>query len=378
MKKLLSLLMALTVIVSSLSLTFSVSAADNGGQTVVKAVELSCDSQWREFPGNTESVSDYFRITVSSTGKLNLKIETFSQLEVTLFNSDFTKQYFTAYATPFQNSETVIRNQVITAGTYYLSVKCDGKYKINATFGGNCYENPQILKSDTVVTGTNTEDESGWWYKLTIPSDGLYIFSATAYGNADFRIYNSSLTSTIEDIALSGTSESPVSQKKNISFDKGTYYVCVNSDAKYKLSWCKLTKENCNHSYTHQYIKATYTKKGYQLNVCSVCGYKYKSNYSDKKKLSTPSLYSLKKGSKKISVSFGRSFNATGYQIQYSTNRNFKGKSVKKITTKDLTKNITNLKGRTKYYVRVRAYKKVDGKTVFSSWSDIKSVTTKK
>lgn len=381
MKKFLSLLMAITVIVSSLSMTFSVSAADLGqikNEITDSSVELPCDSQWKEFAGNTQSVRDFYKITVNATGKLNLKIQAYASLEATLSNAEFTKEYFTAYAVPAQNPETVIRNQVIQAGTYYLSVKCDGKYKINATFGGNCYENPQVLKSDTEVTGSRTETEGGWWYKLSIPSDGIYIFSATAYGNADFRIYNSSLTSSVDNIALSGTDKAPVSQKKNVTLDKGTYYICVNSDAKYKLSWSKLTQKNCNHSFTHQYIKATYTKKGYQLNVCSICGYKYKSNYSAKKTLSAPALYSLKKGSKKISVSFGRSFNATGYQIQYSTSKKFSGKSVKKITTKNLTKSITNLKGRTKYYVRIRAYKKVDGKTVFSAWSDIKSVTTKK
>lgn len=381
MKKFLSVLMAITVIVSSLSLTFSASAADLEqikSEITDNSAELPCDSQWKEFAGNTDSVRDYYKIVVSATGKLNLKIEAYASLEATLTNAEFTREYFTAYAVPVQNPETVIRNQVITAGTYYLSVKCDGKYRLNATFGGNCYENPQVLKSDTEVTGSSTEVEGGWWYKISIPSDGIYIFSGTAYGNTDFRIYNSNLTSSIDNIALSGTSKAPVSQMKNVTLDKGTYYICVNSDAKYKLSWCKLTQSNCNHSFTHQYIKATYLKKGYQLNVCSVCGYKYKSDYSAKKTLSAPALYSLKKGSKKISVSFGRSFNATGYQIQYSTNKKFTGKSVKKITTKNLTKTISKLKGRTRYYVRVRAYKKIDGKTVFSPWSDVKSVTTKK
>ncbi|MGN1328738.1 MAG: fibronectin type III domain-containing protein [Eubacterium sp.] len=381
MKKIFSLLMAIVVIVSSLSLSFSVSAADLEqikSETVGNAKELPCDSQWKEYSGNNSAFRDFYQITVASSGKLNLKIEASASLEATLTNAEFTREYFTVYAVPAQKAETVIKNQTVTAGTYYLSVKCDGKYRLNATFGGNCYDNPQLLEPNIEVAGASTEIEGGWWYKLNIPSDAIYIFSASSYGNTDVRIYGNDLTNAIDNIALSGSSDAPAAQKKNVSLDKGAYYICVNSDSKYTLSWCMLTQDNCTHSFTHQYIKATYTTKGYQLNVCSVCGYTYKDNYSAKKTLSAPALYSLKKGSKKISVSFGRSFNATGYQIQYSTNKKFTGKSVKKITTKNLSKTINNLKGRTKYYVRVRAYKKVDGKTVFSPWSDIKSVTTKK
>ncbi len=381
MKKFFSLLMAVVVIVSSLSLSFSVSAADLQqikAEIANNTTELPCDSQWKEYVGNTNAVRDFYKITVATTGKLNLKIQSGASMEATLTNSEFSREYFTAYAVAGTQPETIIRNEVITAGTYYLSVKCDGKYKLNATFGGNCYYNPQVLEANTKVTGSGTENEGGWWYKLNIPSDAIYIFSASSYGNTDFRIYGNNLNTAIDNIALAGSSKAPASQKKNVTLNKGTYYICVNSDSKYSLSWCRLTKKNCTHSFSHQYIKATYTSKGYQLNVCSICGYTCKDNYSDKKVLSAPALYSVKKGSKKISVSFGRSFNATGYQIQYSSNKKFKGKSVKKVTTKNLTKSIKGLKGRKKYYVRVRAYKKVDGKTVFSPWSDIKSVTTKK
>ena len=42
------------------------------------------------------------------------------------------------------------------------------------------------------------------------------------------------------------------------------------------------------------------------------------------------------------------------------------------------TKNkVKKLKAKKKYYVRVRTYKTVNGKKVYSSWSKVKSIKTK-
>ena len=70
---------------------------------------------------------------------------------------------------------------------------------------------------------------------------------------------------------------------------------------------------------------------------------------------------------------------ADGYQIQYAANSSFK--SAKTITVKgnkNKAKIISKLRGNKKYYVRVRTYKKVKGKTYYSAWSKAKPVKTKK
>lgn len=67
-----------------------------------------------------------------------------------------------------------------------------------------------------------------------------------------------------------------------------------------------------------------------------------------------------------------------GYQIKYSTNSEFKdAKYVTIKDTKTTSKTVRNLKRNTKYYVKVRTYKLVDGERFYSSWSDPKSVVTK-
>lgn len=69
----------------------------------------------------------------------------------------------------------------------------------------------------------------------------------------------------------------------------------------------------------------------------------------------------------------------TGYQTQYSTNSKFSSTKTVSISKNSVTsKTITKLKGKKKYYVRVRTYKVVGGKKYYSAWSKAKSVTTKK
>lgn len=73
----------------------------------------------------------------------------------------------------------------------------------------------------------------------------------------------------------------------------------------------------------------------------------------------------------------------TGYQIQYSTNKNF-DKNVNTITISDkdtTSRKIKNLKSGKTYYVRVRTYKnvKINGEKVkyCSKWSEVKNVWSK-
>jgi subtilisin family serine protease len=81
---------------------------------------------------------------------------------------------------------------------------------------------------------------------------------------------------------------------------------------------------------------------------------------------------------KAFTVKYKKNTNATGYQIQYATSSKFtsaKSASVTKNTT--ISKKITKLTAKKKYYVRVRSYKLTEGKKVYGAWSAYKSVTTK-
>ena len=82
-----------------------------------------------------------------------------------------------------------------------------------------------------------------------------------------------------------------------------------------------------------------------------------------------------KKLAKKMSVK-----RITGYQIQFSTRKDFKGKN-KTVTVKgykNTAKTVKKLKAKKKYYVRVRTYFQCkDGFKAYSTWSKAKTVKTK-
>ena len=70
----------------------------------------------------------------------------------------------------------------------------------------------------------------------------------------------------------------------------------------------------------------------------------------------------------------------TGYHIQYGTKKNFSSgsKIIKVKKNRTVSKEITKLKGKKKYYVRIRTYKVVSGEEYCSSWSKAGTVTTRK
>lgn len=65
----------------------------------------------------------------------------------------------------------------------------------------------------------------------------------------------------------------------------------------------------------------------------------------------------------------------TGYQIQYATNSKFT--KAKSVTTRNTAYTLKSLSSNKNYYVRVRAYKTVDGKNIYGAYSKALKVKTK-
>ncbi|MCM1567850.1 MAG: fibronectin type III domain-containing protein [Roseburia sp.] len=134
-------------------------------------------------------------------------------------------------------------------------------------------------------------------------------------------------------------------------------------------------------NYTVTYEKGRKKIGKYKVTVT------FKGNYSGKKSLSftikppAPKLRSVAAGSKKLTVKWKKQSRATGYEIQYSTNKNFTKSTVKKVTVKKkstVKKTITGLKAKKTYYIRIRAYKTVSGKKYYSDWSSPKKAVTRR
>ena len=139
-----------------------------------------------------------------------------------------------------------------------------------------------------------------------------------------------------------------------------------------------------NTDYTVSYVKGRKYVGKYAVKIT------FKGKYSGTKTLyftikpKATSISSLKAGSKKFTVKWKKqATQTTGYQVQYSASSKFsKAKTVTVGKNTTVSKKISKLSGKKKYYVRVRTYKtvKINGKSIriYSGWSKAKTVTTKK
>lgn len=148
-----------------------------------------------------------------------------------------------------------------------------------------------------------------------------------------------------------------------------------------KDSTGKVLTENAD--YTVTYAPKSSAIGSYNVTV-TLQGEKYNGSmtlsYTIIPKKTTPSKVSA--GKRKITFKWKKNKQASGYQIQYSTSKNFK-KGTKTVTVKknNTTKTITKLKSNKKYYVRTRTYKTVKSneKSVkyYSPWSKVKMIRVK-
>ncbi|MGN0516653.1 fibronectin type III domain-containing protein, partial [Eubacterium sp.] len=141
------------------------------------------------------------------------------------------------------------------------------------------------------------------------------------------------------------------------------------------------------------YFDATQIYHNFNGNICTVCGTKRETASNAEapqpvapaqpaKPVSVkPAKTSIKKissGKKSITVQWKKISGISAYQVQIATNKKFtKNKKTFKVSKKSTKVKIKNLKAKKKYYVRVRSYKTVNGKRIYSKWSAIKTVKTK-
>ena len=93
----------------------------------------------------------------------------------------------------------------------------------------------------------------------------------------------------------------------------------------------------------------------------------------EKAKVSIKSAKSARK--KQVKLSWKKVESAEGYQIQYALKANFKGKKTVTVNSaKAAGKVITKLKSGKKYYFRMRAYKTISNKKVYTVYSAKKIV----
>ena len=143
-------------------------------------------------------------------------------------------------------------------------------------------------------------------------------------------------------------------------------------------SWKKI-KTTSGTSYAVKKLKSNKTYKFKVRAVVDGASGAYSSTLKVETIPATISKLTLKAGSKQLTATWKSVSDISGYEVQYSTSKKFTKKTTKTVKVKKSSKKTTikKLKKGKKYYVRIRTYKTVDGKKIYSDWSKVKSVKVK-
>lgn len=222
---------------------------------------------------------------------------------------------------------------------------------------------------------------------FTVPYSSMPITVAPNYEEHDFSTYVTKATTskngkTTIKCSVCGEiqEQTPIYYPKSIKLSTTTY----TYDGKVKKPSIKVVDANGDaigsSNYTVTYASGRKNVGKYSVKVT------FKGNYSGTKTLyftikpKATSISSVSAKSKGFTVKWKKqATQTTGYQVQYSTSSKFsKAKTVTVGKNSTTSKTISKLKGKKKYYVRVRTYKTVGKTKYYSSWSKAKSITTKK
>lgn len=176
-------------------------------------------------------------------------------------------------------------------------------------------------------------------------------------------------------------------ENPNLKVSK-TSYKKVYGDKAFSLkasSNCKITYKSSNTKVaTVKNGKVTLKKCGKATITLTTGGGNYKKQTKKVTITVVPKQASVKKVTSKkaaqLTVSWKKQAEASGYVVEYTTDKNFK-KGVKKVTiskNKTTSTTIKKLKKGKKYYVRVKPYTTIDKKKVYGKTSKTVKATVKK
>lgn len=331
---------------------------------------------------------------------------------VTVTNGGTVLTEGTDYTVSYQNNSGIgtATVNVFGAGIY------DGYINLTKTFNivPDTVQNMQISKA-----GTNTVDlswspvsgadgytvqifKNGKWVSVgnfvgtsaqisgLLPGSVNYVHIA-AYASSNGKTYIGNYNTAVKIETTVGAINPRVSAYANnfvtLTWDKQTAangYEVFKYDAsskKYVLyknitnpntNTCKVTGLASNKKY---YFKV----RAYQIDDSEKTYASFGAVVSQYTSITNPKLNSAKSTSKKkIKASWSKVGGASGYQVMWSTYKNFsKNYKTKSVKAKYSSKTVTTAQSKKIYYVRVRAYKTINGKKVYSLWSNTKKVKTK-
>ncbi|WP_343343699.1 GH25 family lysozyme [Terrisporobacter petrolearius] len=231
------------------------------------------------------------------------------------------------------------------------------------------YNNKTLVKNKDYTISFNNNTSIGT-ATATIKGNGNY--SGTK--KITFKI----VPKTVTNAKISNTTSSSIklSWSKVANADGYIIYRSYSKNGTYTK--IKDITKNSTLSYTDSRLSSNkkyyYKIKSFKTSNKEKYSSYYSSIINGETNLSTPTVKLSTPKSKSIKVSWKKISGSKGYEVYKSTSKNGK---YSKTTTSSLSYTNTNLIKKKTYYYKVRAYKVVKNKKVYSSYSSIKSISTK-
>lgn len=367
--------------------TFSIEATDfDYGYTTYSAeVEINSKvvSEWVVDPTTGDEVLQYKVVLLDAPHKVERSVG----VGVSVYGYDGTSTTVAVPATidgkavkkvSMDNTNFGLRKN-ITAISIPDSVEyiegMDGMTKLSSVnipaslkeIGYGCFDGDIALKGEIVLPKTVEYIDSYAFYNTGITrvvvNDNETEIGYRAFGFAD--VLNDATPDPTDTMAKASDNFVVIAPAAS----KAAKYAVNNGLTTYDPINCTIG----NHPFKVTSTPATLFAAGREESVCPCCGATSKKTLKKK----TFKISKLKGAKKAFTVKVGKQA-VKGFVVEYSTSKKFTKKTTKSVTVNgtSVSKKIKGLK-KGKYFVRVRAFNKVNGKKVYSKYTAVKSVKVK-
>ena len=358
----------------------SVTLAPGSSLNLTAVVSPSNATDGKTVTWSRSSGSD--KISVDSTGKVTVNASASDGTEAVIkaeaggkYGTCIVKVKVPEYTVNVKNGKAYSKGVQITAakaGTV-ISLAAD------AAPSGQMFNKWEILSGGDIIDDITNENVS-----FTMPDEDVEIRATYVDEHVhDYTTVTTKATATKNGSSVSKCSVCGDVISRTIYYPK-TVKLSASSysyTGKVKKPSVKVIdangKEISSDSYTVSYAKGRKYVGKYKVTVT------FKGNYTGSKytyfKIN-PSKVTLSKVTKtasgKLKATWKKhSTQTTGFQIRYSTSSTFKTYKTVTVSGKSaVSKTVSKLRKGKKYYVKVRAYKTVNGTRYYGSWSAVKSV----
>lgn len=423
MKKLKILFMLLICCIFTLSIT----------KNSVKAIEnrrsITLDDTWvsDSIDTSTEDVH-FYQFTTPSSGIVNCTFQSYEYMgHIEVLSDDLANTYSYLICSGSEtNPDSVSENIYLEKGTYVLKIyygvstgsKMSGDYNLklsftpannNETEPNDTFETAMELNENQQIRGLISDCETDDYFRISLKQAQkihvLYRFDS----KFSWTLWDSDFLPVYESYEEKGTND------WSTTLDAGTYYIQVNREyysGFYTLKWfteTPVSSVELNKSFlqlakgkvytfstTIEPVDATNKSLKWTSSNSSVASISSSGKLATKQSGATTITATSQDGTKistkcvvivlpekariskatvsgrKVSLQLRKQKGVSGYQITYSTTKNFNNKTTYNTTstsfrTKKLLKN-------KKYYLKARAYYIYNGEKYYGSWSDISTV----